>query len=228
MHGVDAQVVNSPLGFGHRQAGRCYALSGGALTSGQRDAQLIACSRSDPAAFAAIFDRHHSELYRYLRRRVDGALAADLAAETFVIAFARRGAYSADTQDARPWLYGIAHNLLRNHVRAERRQLAAYARHGADPLADADAAVAFSLADSRADSAAGSAQLAGILAAMPGRDRDVLLLFAWAEMSYVEIGQALNIPVGTVRSRLNRARRQLRGLITSQTLNYTETQAWTN
>ncbi len=169
------------------------------MTSGQPDGELIVCSRSDPAAFAGIFDRHHARLYRYLRRRVNAGLAADLAAETFVIAFARRGAYRADTHDARPWLYGIAHNLLRNHLRDERRQLAAYARHGADPLADPDA-----------------------------RDRDVLLLFAWADMSYVEIGQALNIPVGTVRSRLNRARRQLRGLARSESLDDTEREAWTN
>lgn len=208
------------------------------MSPGQPDAELIARSRSDPAAFAGVFDRHHADLYRYLRRRVDSGLAADLAAETFAIAFARRGAYSADTKDARPWLYGIAHNLLRNHLRAERRQLAAYARHGVDPLADADAAVAFSMADSRADSAAVSAKLAQILAAMADRDRDVLLLFAWADMSYAEISQALEIPVGTVRSRLHRARRQLRALVSAESLNaeapnaeslnYTETEAWTN
>jgi len=208
------------------------------LSPGQPDAELIARSRSEPAAFAGVFDRHHAELYRYLRRRVDSGLAADLAAETFVVAFARRGAYRADTHDARPWLYGIAHNLLRNHLRAERRQLAAYARHGVDPLADADAAVAFSMADSRADSAAVNAKLAQILAVMADRDREVLLLFAWADMSYAEISLALEIPVGTVRSRLHRARRQLRALVSPESLNaeslnaesltYKETQAWTN
>lgn len=134
------------------------------MISGQPDAELIARSRSDPGAFAAIFDRHHAELYRYLRRRVGAGLAADLAAETFVTAFARRAAYRADTRDARPWLYGIAHNLLRNHLRAERRQLTAYARHGVDPLADPAAAAAFATADSRADSAAVSARLAQVLA----------------------------------------------------------------
>ena len=208
------------------------------MSSSQPDAELIARSRSEPAAFAGVFNRHHAELYRYLRRRVDSGLAADLAAETFVVAFARRGTYSADTHDARPWLYGIAHNLLRNHLRAERRQLAAYARHGVDPLADADAAVAFSMADRRADSAAVSARLAQILAVMTDRDRDVLLLFAWADMSYAEISLALEIPVGTVRSRLHRARRQLRALVSAESLNaeslnaeslsYTETEAWTN
>jgi RNA polymerase sigma-70 factor (ECF subfamily) len=151
------------------------------LTSGRPDEELITASRADPAAFAAIFDRHHAQLYRYLRRRVGAALAADLAAETFVIA---------------------------------------YARHGADPLADPGAQAAFSMADARADSAAVSAELARILARMPSRDRHVLLLFAWADMSYAEIAQAMNIPVGTVRSRLNRARRELRVLVNGGSLNY--------
>jgi RNA polymerase sigma factor (sigma-70 family) len=189
------------------------------LTSGWPDSELIIRSRADPALFAEIFDRHHAQLYRYLRRRAGAGLAADLAAETFVTAFSRRGAYRADGEGARPWLYGIAHNLLRNHLRHEHRQLAAYARHGADPLADPGAQAEFSLADARADSAAGSAMLAGILARMPARDRDVLLLFAWADMSYAEIAQALKIPVGTVRSRLNRARRQLRALAENGSLN---------
>ncbi len=198
------------------------------MTSGRLDGELIACSRSDPAAFAGIFDRHHAQLYRYLRRRVGAGLAADLAAETFVTAFARRSAYRPDTQDARPWLYGIAHNLLRSHLRDERRQLAAYARRGADPLADPGALAAFSMADARADSAAVSAELAQILARMPGRDRDVLLLFAWADMSYAEIAQSLNIPVGTVRSRLNRARRRVRVLVESKSLNHLGREPWMN
>jgi RNA polymerase sigma factor (sigma-70 family) len=198
------------------------------LTSGRPDGELIACSRSDPAEFAGIFDRHHAQLYRYLRRRVGPALAADLAAETFVTAFARRSAYRPDTQDARPWLYGIAHNLLRSHLRDERRQLAAYARRGADPLADPGALAAFSMADARADSAAVSAQLAQILARMPGRDRDVLLLFAWADMSYAEIAQSLDIPVGTVRSRLNRARQRVRVLVESKSLSHLGREPWMN
>jgi RNA polymerase sigma factor (sigma-70 family) len=189
-----------------------------ALTSDWPDSELIAGSRTEPAMFSAIFDRHHRELYRYLRSRVGAELAADLAAETFVTAFARRGAYCPQGADARPWLYGIAHNLLRNHVRHERRQLAAYARHGAAPLADAAAMAEFSLADARADAGAVSVRLAQILAQMAAGDRDVLLLFAWADMSYAEVAEALRIPVGTVRSRLNRARRQLRGLVENESL----------
>ena len=190
------------------------------MTSVWPDSELIVGSRADPALFAEIFDRHHAELYRYLRRRVGAGLAADLAADAFVTAFARRDAYRPEQEGARPWLYGIAHNLLRNYLRHERRQLAAYARHGADPLADPAAQAAFSLADARADAASSGARLARILAQMPARDRDALLLFAWADLSYAEIAQALKIPVGTVRSRLNRARRQLRTLAENGSLNH--------
>lgn len=190
------------------------------MTSGPPDSDLIAGSRTQPAMFSEIFDRHHRQLYRYLRSRVGAELAADLAAETFVTAFARREAYRPESPDARPWLYGIAHNLLRNHKRHEQRRLAAYARHGAEPLADPAALAQFSLADARADAAAVSTRLARILARMPAGDRDVLLLFAWAEMSYAEVAQALRIPIGTVRSRLNRARRQLRTLVENESLDH--------
>jgi RNA polymerase sigma factor (sigma-70 family) len=188
------------------------------VASDPLDSELVARSRTEPALFAEIFERHHAELYRYLRHRAGPALAADLAAETFVTAFARRAAFRPERTSVRPWLYGIAHNLLCNHMRREKRKLAAYARLGADPVADPSALAEFAMADSRADSAAVRARLAPILAGMHSGDRDVLLLVAWADLSYAEVAQALNIPVGTVRSRLNRARRQLRVLAETESL----------
>jgi RNA polymerase sigma factor (sigma-70 family) len=175
------------------------------------DSELMERSVACPASFAELFDRHHGELYRYLRRRAGPSVAADIAAETFLIAFARRGSYRPDRQSVRPWLYGIAHNLLRNHARSERRQWLAYARHGEMPDVDESAADAFGNADRRADASVAAARIGPILASLPAGDRDVLLLFAWADMSYADIASTLQIPVGTVRSRLNRARRQLRG-----------------
>jgi RNA polymerase sigma-70 factor, ECF subfamily len=175
------------------------------------DSELLERSVADPASFAGLFDRHHGELYRYLRRRAGPSLAADIAAETFLTAFARRDRYRPDGQSARPWLYGIAHNLLRNHSRSERRQWLAYARHGEVPDVDQSAADAFGNADRRADAAVAAARIGQVLAGLASADRDVLLLFAWADMSYADIASTLQIPVGTVRSRLNRARRQLRG-----------------
>jgi RNA polymerase sigma factor (sigma-70 family) len=189
-----------------------------AVTPDWPDSELILRSRAEPALFAGIFDRHYGELHRYLRRRIGTGPAADLAAETFVTAFTRRGAYRAQGPDARPWLYGIAHNLLRNYVRHEHRRLAAYARRGAEPAEDAGALAEFGLADARADAAAASGPLRLALAGMAAGDRDVLLLFAWADLSYAEIAQALDIPVGTVRSRLNRARQRLRAALSNESL----------
>jgi RNA polymerase sigma factor (sigma-70 family) len=179
------------------------------MSSAEADSELIIRSRADPMVFAEIFDRHHDGLYRYLRRRLGPAAAADVAAEVFLTAFARRGAYRPAGDSARPWLFGIAHNLLRNQSRRERQQWLAYARHGVMPDADPAADDAFARVEERADRSAAGLALA--LARLRAGDRDVLLMFAWADMSYADISSALRIPVGTVRSRLNRARRQLRG-----------------
>lgn len=183
------------------------------------DSELMERSVACPASFAELFDRHHGELYRYLRRRVGPSLAADIAAETFLTAFARRDRYRPDGQSVRPWLYGIAHNLLRNHARSERRQWRAYTQHGDIPDVDQSATDAFGSADRRADAAVAAARIGQVLAGLPSADRDVLLLFAWADMSYADIASTLQIPVGTVRSRLNRARRQLRGQTELQRMN---------
>ena len=100
-----------------------------------------------------------------------------------------------------PWLYGIATNLLHRQRRAERRQLHAYSRSGVDRwIAYEDQA------DARVDGAALDARLAGALAAMRPRERDALLLYALADLSYEEVALALDVPVGTVRTWLHRAR----------------------
>jgi DNA-directed RNA polymerase specialized sigma24 family protein len=99
------------------------------------DADVIAASRIDAARFGEIFDRYFADIDRYLARRVGQAIADDLAAETFVIAFRARARYDPSAADARAWLFGIAANLARRHFRSERRRLRAYARTGIDPFA---------------------------------------------------------------------------------------------
>jgi RNA polymerase sigma factor (sigma-70 family) len=173
------------------------------------DAQEIEASWSDPPRFAEIFDRHFGELHRYLRRRVGKELADDLAAETFARAFASRHRYDIAHPDARPWLFGIAANLLRRHARTERRRLLAYARSGVDPVSPSE----IENVAGRLDAQAAGPRIAAALAALSAGHREVLLLFAWAELSYEEIGVALGLPVGTVRSRLSRARARMRELL---------------
>ncbi len=169
------------------------------------DAELMRRSATDPELFATIFERHFATIYRYLYRRVGASLADDLASQTFTEAFARRARYDTQWPLALPWLYGIASNLLRRHHRTERRQLRAYARVGTDPIADD-----LSPLLDRLDAQVSGPRLAEALARLNARDRDVLLLFAWADLSYREIAYALDIPIGTVRSRLNRSRRAMR------------------
>lgn len=172
------------------------------------DGALIEASKQEPDKFALIFDRHHLAIHRYVRRRVGSSLADDLTAETFCTALREREKYDPRFQDARPWLFGIATNLVRRHHRTEARKLRAYARTGVDPVFDESEE-----ADSRVDaSRLGPAMAEALVTLSPG-DREVLLLYAWAELSYEEIAEGLMIPIGTVRSRLSRARAQLRKLI---------------
>jgi RNA polymerase sigma factor (sigma-70 family) len=185
---------------------------------GLDDATLIVQSRRDPERFAALFDRHAAEIHRYLARRVGHDSADDLVAETFLIAFRQRDRYDESRLTARPWLYGIATNLLGRHRRQEIRFFRAFARIGADPavlsgLGQGPLQPGDPLAERVTERVAAEGvrkQLAAALAGLHKADRDVLLLVAAADFSYQEVALALGIPVGTVSSRLARARRTIR------------------
>jgi RNA polymerase sigma factor (sigma-70 family) len=148
-------------------------------------------------AFEELFEREFGSVYGYLARRVGPELGRDLAAETFTRAFAGRKRYDPARGDARPWLHGIANNLLRRHYRDEERRLRALARLDAR----------------REDTPPEEPRLAEALATLPPEERDVLLLFAWADLAYAEIASVLEVPVGTVRSRLHRARAHVRAAL---------------
>jgi RNA polymerase sigma-70 factor (ECF subfamily) len=162
------------------------------------DAEVIATSLQDREAFGEIFDRHFDVICRYLARRVGADLAGDIASSVFLAALEQRGRYKLERADALPWLYGIAANKIRRHRRSEERRLRAVAGIG---VAN-EPAVGGSTTIDRA--------VASALVSLATRDREVVFLSAWADLSYEEIADALDIPVGTVRSRLNRARRALR------------------
>lgn len=156
-------------------------------------------------AFAEVFDREYPAIYRYLARRVPQAVAEDLASETFTRALEGFSSFDPERGSRRAWLFGIATNLLSRHHRDEARAYTAYARTGVDPLVHGHDAA--ETAVRRADASSQGAALAAALAELSPGDRDVLLLVAHADFTHVEVAQALDIPVGTVRSRLHRARR---------------------
>jgi RNA polymerase sigma factor (sigma-70 family) len=183
------------------------------VTAPPEDAAVIERSVRDPEAFAVLYDRHAAALHRYVARRLGEGAADDVVADTFLTAFRKRARYDPSAaRDARPWLYGIAANLIGKHTRSEVRMLRAYARTGADPVLTQPQTAADD-ALSRVESAAGQRDLARALATLAQGDREVLLMIAWADLSYAEVAAALGIPVGTVRSRLNRARTRIRAAL---------------
>lgn len=173
------------------------------------DATLIAESLGRPEAFAAIFDRHFEAVHAYLARRVGAVAADDLAASTFTIAFERRAGFRAEAESARPWLFGIATNLMRNEWRAQQRALGALAQMAR--VADVSSSDETELSLGGAD----GALLARVLRELDEDQREVLLLHAWGGFSYEQTAVALAIPVGTVRSRLARARNRLSAALVS-------------
>ncbi|MFI9755981.1 RNA polymerase sigma factor [Streptomyces collinus] len=170
------------------------------------DAGLIAASLEDPERFAVLFDRHAPVIHRYVARRLGRDAADDVTAETFLTVFRIRARFDPARAGVRPWLFGIAAKQIGRYRRQEVRALKLLARTGCDPVADSWT----DSADDRLVAEAAVRTLAGALARLSAGDRHVLLLFAWADLGYQEIAEALDIPVGTVRSRLNRVRRKLR------------------
>ncbi|MFB9688983.1 RNA polymerase sigma factor [Amycolatopsis plumensis] len=170
------------------------------------DASVIARSRQEPSLFAVIFDRHSRHIHRYLARRLGPTAADDVLADTFLIAFDKRAKFDPARSDARPWLYGIATNLVSRQRRTEVRELKL--RLAVGPPA-ADEGHADRVADRVSVQALG-VRLDRALAALRPRERDVLLLTAAEGLAYQEVAEALGIPVGTVKSRLNRARGRVR------------------
>lgn len=163
------------------------------------DADALRESLDEPARFTTVYERHLGSVHRFLRRRVGDEAAEELAADVFVCAFRARGRYDPQHDTALPWLLGIASNVIGGHRRAQRRRLALLERlaRSGPPAQDREAAPAV------------SAELVHALRRLPAKDRDALLLVAWGELTYEEAAHALDIPIGTVRSRIARARGRL-------------------
>jgi len=171
------------------------------------DAEVIGRSLDEPEAFGLVYDRHAGTVLRFLGRRVGAEAAEGLLGELFRIAFERRKTFDAARANALPWLYGIGSNLLLKHRRAEARRLRASARMAAAHAADRrTSAAAF-------DARVLFPRVADAIDSLPDSEREALLLFVWEELPYESVAEALELPIGTVRSRLNRARARLRELL---------------
>jgi RNA polymerase sigma factor (sigma-70 family) len=173
----------------------------------QSDLQLWARAKAgDESAFGDLFERHASRIFNYCFRRLGSwSIADDATSRTFTTAWQRR--HVVEVNDSLlPWLFTVANNVCRNLARAARR----YSDHLStlpESLAVTDHAddVASRVDDER--------RMQAVLVALRRlrrADRDVLILCDWEDLSYLETADALGIPIGTVRSRLSRARQRLR------------------
>ncbi|MBS1862422.1 MAG: sigma-70 family RNA polymerase sigma factor [Actinobacteria bacterium] len=167
------------------------------------DGEAIAVSLVEPRAFGLIYERHFGAIHGYLRRRFDDQLADELTAQTFLVAFDNRARFDQERRDGRPWLFGIATNLAHRHRRSEVRELRAIA------TLTPERGVPIEGVEARVDAERLRGTLARSLADLPAEEADVLRLLVWAELDQPEIADALAIPLGTVKSRLSRARRRL-------------------
>ncbi|KQR43232.1 RNA polymerase subunit sigma-70 [Microbacterium sp. Leaf161] len=170
------------------------------------DSEIIRRSLGRPEAFAELFDRHARAVNAFAAYRVGSDDAEDVLSETFLVAFRRRADFDLSKESAAPWLLGIASRLIRRHRAVEARHwrsFAAAVSENVTSLGGLDDAMR------RVDAEREVRALRERIAGLPTKDRETLLLYAWQGLSYDDIAEALGVPVGTVRSRLNRVRRRL-------------------
>ncbi|KJQ54896.1 ECF RNA polymerase sigma factor SigE [Microbacterium sp. SA39] len=154
--------------------------------------------------------------------RVGRHTAEDVLSETFLVAFRRRADYDVGVESAVPWLLGIASRLIRRHRAVEAKHWRSFAaavtgeEHSSEGGVD-DAMI-------RLDAEREVQGLRARIAALAPKDRETLLLYAWQGLTYEEVAAALGVPVGTVRSRLNRVRKRLDPVRRAQALAKTQTQ----
>lgn len=173
----------------------------------------------DPDAFRELFDEHVRSVYNHgFRLTGNWSTAEDVVSLTFLEAWRLRERVDVDGGSLRPWLLGIATNVARNVRRAARRHAGALVRLPKDDVVPdfADEVMA------RIDDRQSLALVRAALASLRKPEREVLALCVWSGLEYAEAAEALGVPIGTVRSRLSRARKKLNRLIATAALRPSE------
>jgi len=180
------------------------------------DSTVIERSVCEPEAFGEIFDRHFDAIAGFCVRRIGVVRGEDVAGDVFRWAFENRRRFDLKHDDARPWLFSIANNLVREALRSAGRQQLAYDRWLTREMR-VGSELAFQVAAS-VDAQHDLFAVAAVLELQPVEEVETLLLFAWEQLTYSQIAEALAIPVGTVRSRIHRVRQHLHEVLDTRTI----------
>lgn len=158
------------------------------------------------AAFAQLYEEHARAVYNHgLRLTGDWSTAEEIMSETFLTAWRTRERVHEDGGSLRPWLLGIATHKADNARRGQRRRRLFLARQP-EPRAEEDFAPC---TVGRIDDERRLRAVQAALGRLRRQEREVLSLCVWSGLDYQQTAQALGIAVGTVRSRLSRARKKL-------------------
>lgn len=164
----------------------------------ESDAEIVSRSTNgDANVFGELFWRHNGAVHGYMARRAGREVADDLVAEVWLRAFRSRENFDLHYADARPWLYGIARNVLSSHW----RQLTK-----APPLVPAVISDPWPELEEHLNEHEQRVALLKALDMLTNEEREVLLLVAWEQLSAAAIALMLDVPASTVRNRLHRAR----------------------
>ena len=160
---------------------------------------MLACGRGQAGAFDTLFERYRQPIWGYFRRRLDDcARAEELTQDTFVAVLKNAKRYEVRAS-FRTYLYSIAANLLA----AERRR----------PVYRAGEPSAHQLPAGAASAADAGHVVRDAISRLDAREREILMLREFEQLTYGEIAEVLDLPINTVRSRLFRARGELRQLL---------------
>src|SRR6185503_9883059 len=167
------------------------------------DAELLVASRDDPHAFRELYDRWADRLLAYFyRRTLDAEVAADLLAETFAVALARRRRFRDVGAPGASWLYGIAAKELSHFYRRQAVEQRAVRRLAIEVPALDDESIA--RIEALADIESHRTALAAALAQIGPGERDAVQLRVVEEMDYAEIANALACSEAAARTRVHR------------------------
>ena len=170
----------------------------------------------DRDAFDVLFTRHQAGVFGYAFRLTgDGHQAEDVVSQTFLDTWRRRASIAVDPGESLlPWLIGVAHRCAANARRSRRRWLRLQGRAPREP----DAADHADAVAQRVDDESTMRRILALLDRLPDHERQAFVLCAWGELTYVQAAEVLDIPVGTVRSRLSRARARLREILSERSV----------